>query len=128
MLTGILGLLDVPHGLFVPLHWYVSYLQGWFRRTGVHDYFLRTDVYGSNIGLTDKTALEVPDDQVSVLREGSIDAFIAWLSYIFMAWSFKGVLIFLYNKMTYVFASKHKMRHEVDSLNIGWVSGNIGCQ
>ncbi|OJJ89061.1 uncharacterized protein ASPGLDRAFT_139214 [Aspergillus glaucus CBS 516.65] len=62
--------------------------------------YLCTDVYGSNIGLTDKTALEVPDDQVPVLREGSIDAFVAWLSYIFMAWSFKGVLIFLYNKMT----------------------------
>lgn len=42
-------------------------------RTGVHDYFLRTDVYGSNIGLTEKTALEVPDDKVPVLREGSIE-------------------------------------------------------
>ncbi|BCR83327.1 uncharacterized protein ACHE_10729A [Aspergillus chevalieri] len=62
--------------------------------------YLCTDVYGSNIGLTEKTALEVPDDKVPVLREGSIDAFIAWLSYIFMAWSFKGVLIFLYNNMT----------------------------
>jgi len=97
-------------------------------RTGVHSYFLRADVYGSNIGLTEKTALEVPDDQVPVLREGSIDAFIAWLSYIFMAWSFKGVLIFLYNKMTYVLAVKHNLRPKVDSLDIGWVFGNIDWQ
>lgn len=97
-------------------------------RTGVHDYSLRTDVHGSNIGLTDKTALEVPDDQVPVLREGSIDAFIAWLSYIFMAWSFKGVLIFLYNKMTYVFRFEAQFATKVDSLDIGWVYGSTGWQ
>ena len=46
--------------------------------------------------------MEVPDDQVAALRLGSIHAFIAWLSYIFMAWSFKGVLLLLYNQLTYV--------------------------
>lgn len=58
------------------------------------------DVNGSNIGLDEKSALEVPDDQVPILRKGSIQAFIAWLSYIFMVWSFKGVLMFLYNRLT----------------------------
>ncbi|CBF71747.1 hypothetical protein AN6924.2 [Aspergillus nidulans FGSC A4] len=62
--------------------------------------YLCTDVYGSNIGLNEQTALEVPDDQVEDLREGSIYAFIAWLSYIFLVWSFKGVLIFLYSRLT----------------------------
>lgn len=46
--------------------------------------------------------MEVPDDQVASLRLGSIHAFIAWLSYIFMVWSFKGVLLLLYNQLTYV--------------------------
>lgn len=46
--------------------------------------------------------MEVPDDQVAALRLGSIHAFIAWLSYIFLAWSFKGVLLLLYNQLTYV--------------------------
>ncbi|THC91824.1 hypothetical protein EYZ11_008717 [Aspergillus tanneri] len=59
-----------------------------------------TDVYGSNIGLTEKTAMEVPDDMAAKLRKGSIFAFIAWLSYIFMVWSFKGVLMFLYSRLT----------------------------
>ncbi|KAL4771973.1 hypothetical protein BDW60DRAFT_207705 [Aspergillus nidulans var. acristatus] len=62
--------------------------------------YLCTDVYGSNIGLNAQTALEVPDDKVEDLREGSIYAFIAWLSYIFLVWSFKGVLIFLYSRLT----------------------------
>ncbi|KAL4737447.1 hypothetical protein BDV11DRAFT_191742 [Aspergillus similis] len=62
--------------------------------------YLCTDVYGSNIGLNTQTALEVPDDQVEDLREGSIYAFVAWLSYIFLVWSFKGVLIFLYSRLT----------------------------
>ena len=61
-----------------------------------------SDVYGSNIGLTPKSAMEVPDDEVAALRLGSIHAFIAWLSYIFLAWSFKGVLLLLYNQLTYV--------------------------
>ncbi|KAI9038877.1 uncharacterized protein KD926_010210 [Aspergillus affinis] len=58
------------------------------------------DVYGSNIGLTEKTAMEVPDEEVAILRKGSIYAFVAWLSYIFMVWSFKGVLMFLYGRLT----------------------------
>ncbi|KXG53247.1 uncharacterized protein PGRI_002970 [Penicillium griseofulvum] len=62
--------------------------------------YLCTDVYGSNIGLNEKTAMEVPDSQVATLRTGSIHAFIAWLSYVFMVWSFKGVLMFFYNRLT----------------------------
>ncbi|KAJ5503865.1 hypothetical protein N7463_006739 [Penicillium fimorum] len=62
--------------------------------------YLCNDVYGSNIGLNEKTAMEVPDNQVTALRTGSIDAFIAWISYICMVWSFKGVLMFLYNRLT----------------------------
>ncbi|KAL4951926.1 hypothetical protein BDW69DRAFT_185888 [Aspergillus filifer] len=62
--------------------------------------YLCTDVYGSNIGLNEQSALEVPDSQVGALREGSIYAFISWLAYIFMVWSFKGVLIFLYSRLT----------------------------
>lgn len=45
--------------------------------------------------------MEVPDDEVAILRKGSIYAFVAWLSYIFMVWSFKGVLMFLYSRLTY---------------------------
>ncbi|KAJ5253490.1 hypothetical protein N7505_012153 [Penicillium chrysogenum] len=62
--------------------------------------YLCTDVYGSNIGLNEKTAMEVPDSQVATLRTGSIDAFVAWVSYVFMVWLFKGVLMFLYNRLT----------------------------
>ncbi|XHF99972.1 hypothetical protein AWENTII_003449 [Aspergillus wentii] len=58
------------------------------------------DVYGSNIGLNNETAMQIPDSEVGRLRQGSIFAFIAWLSYIFMVWSFKGVLMFLYNRIT----------------------------
>ncbi|PYI10957.1 hypothetical protein BO78DRAFT_457935 [Aspergillus sclerotiicarbonarius CBS 121057] len=62
--------------------------------------YLCTDVYGSNIGLNETTAAEVPDDAGSSLRKGSIYAFLAWLVYILMVWSFKGVLVFLYNRLT----------------------------
>ncbi|KAL4932958.1 uncharacterized protein BDV17DRAFT_299478 [Aspergillus undulatus] len=62
--------------------------------------YLCTDVYASNIGLNEETAAQVPDDQVEFLRKGSIFAFIAWLSYIFMVWSFKAVLLFLYSRLT----------------------------
>ncbi|OQE43494.1 hypothetical protein PENCOP_c003G08727 [Penicillium coprophilum] len=62
--------------------------------------YLCNDVYGSNIGLDEKTAMEVPDSQVVVLRTGSIHAFVAWISYVCMVWSFKGVLMFLYNRLT----------------------------
>ena len=63
---------------------------------------IRKDVNGSNIGLTEKTAMELPDEKVHSYREGSIYAFVAWISYICMVWSFKGVLMFLYNRITLV--------------------------
>ncbi|UCK58905.1 hypothetical protein AFCA_001738 [Aspergillus flavus] len=58
------------------------------------------DVYGSNIGLNEKTAELIPDEKVSGIRKGSICAFIAWITYICMVWAFKGVLVFLYNRLT----------------------------
>ncbi|PYH89990.1 hypothetical protein BO71DRAFT_335427 [Aspergillus ellipticus CBS 707.79] len=70
--------------------------------------YMCTSVYSSNIGLNETTAAEVPDDKVPDLRQGSIYAFLAWLSYIFMAWAFKGVLVFLYNRLT-VGLSQHRL-------------------
>ncbi|GAB1194351.1 hypothetical protein APSETT444_003596 [Aspergillus pseudonomiae] len=58
------------------------------------------EVYGSNIGLNEKTAELIPDEKVSDIRKGSICAFIAWVTYICMVWAFKGVLVFLYNRLT----------------------------
>ncbi|BCR86005.1 uncharacterized protein ACHE_21463S [Aspergillus chevalieri] len=44
--------------------------------------------------------MEVPDSEVPKLRQGGIYAFVAWISYICLVWSFKGVLMFLYNRIT----------------------------
>lgn len=46
--------------------------------------------------------MEVPDSEVHKLQQGGIYAFIAWISYICLVWSFKGVLMFLYNRITSV--------------------------
>lgn len=46
--------------------------------------------------------MEVPDSEVPKLRQGGIYAFVAWISYICLVWSFKGVLMFLYNRITSV--------------------------
>ena len=54
--------------------------------------------------------MEVPDDKVHTFRQGSIYAFVAWTSYILLVWSFKGVLLFLYYRITLVFAGR-KERH-----------------
>ncbi|KAJ5689627.1 hypothetical protein N7462_004019 [Penicillium macrosclerotiorum] len=62
--------------------------------------YLCTAVHKSNIGLNNKTAMEIPDDEIADYRAGSIDAFIAWISYIALVWAFKGVLMFLYGRMT----------------------------
>lgn len=60
------------------------------------------DNTGSNIGLNEKSAMEVPDSEVHKLQQGGIFAFLAWISYICLVWSFKGVLMFLYNRITSV--------------------------
>lgn len=60
------------------------------------------DDTGSNIGLNEKSAMEVPDSEVHKLQQGGIYAFVAWISYICLVWSFKGVLMFLYNRITSV--------------------------
>ncbi|KAE8353473.1 hypothetical protein BDV28DRAFT_107261 [Aspergillus coremiiformis] len=59
-----------------------------------------TQVYGSNIGLDSQTAELIPDELVPQIRTGSICAFVAWVTYICMVWAFKGVLVFLYNRLT----------------------------
>jgi len=46
--------------------------------------------------------MEVPDSEVHKLEKGGIYAFVAWISYICLVWSFKGVLMFLYNRITSV--------------------------
>lgn len=60
----------------------------------------KTDVYGSNIGLSTETALQIPDSQVQSYKIGSVCAFVAWIAYILAVWAFKGVLVFLYTRLT----------------------------
>ncbi|PLB40376.1 uncharacterized protein BDW47DRAFT_135147 [Aspergillus candidus] len=62
--------------------------------------YLCTDVYGSNIGLTPETARDIPDDEVPSYRIGSVCGFVAWIAYIVAVWAFKGVLVFLCNRLT----------------------------
>ncbi|KAE8347035.1 hypothetical protein BDV24DRAFT_158029 [Aspergillus arachidicola] len=76
-----------------------------------------TDVYGSNIGLNEKTAELIPDEKVSGIRKGSICAFIAWITYICMVWAFKGVLVFLYNRLTMGLA-QHRLTRIVGGVTI----------
>ena len=78
------------------IKWYIPFFRP------LRPLTIRKDVHGSNIGLTEKTAAELPDEMVHSYRQGSIYAFVAWISYIFMVWSFKGVLMFLYNRITLV--------------------------
>ncbi|OJJ80132.1 uncharacterized protein ASPGLDRAFT_1502724 [Aspergillus glaucus CBS 516.65] len=70
----------------------------WWTMHTVFLYLL--DNTGSNIGLNEKSAMEVPDSEVHKLQQGGIFAFLAWISYICLVWSFKGVLMFLYNRIT----------------------------
>ena len=90
------------------MHTVMLYLTGKTVQWSIHLFrplrslIIRKDVNGSNIGLTEKTAMELPDEKMHSYREGSIYAFVAWISYICMVWSFKGVLMFLYNRITLV--------------------------
>ena len=59
-----------------------------------------TVVYNSNVGLDDKTAMMIPDNQLGSYRTGSICAFVAWIAYILSVWGFKTALVFLYNRLT----------------------------
>ncbi|KAB8266137.1 hypothetical protein BDV32DRAFT_1502 [Aspergillus pseudonomiae] len=77
-----------------------------------------TQVYGSNIGLNEKTAELIPDEKVSDIRKGSICAFIAWVTYICMVWAFKGVLVFLYNRLTMGLA-QHRLTRIVGIITVG---------
>lgn len=100
MLTGAdmkPDFLDYAHCLSLPMHMLVGSSHA--RLMPTHP---ETAVHKSNIGLNEKTAMEIPDELVPDYRSGSIDAFIAWISYITTVWAFKGVLMFLYNRMTYV--------------------------
>ncbi|KAI3323400.1 hypothetical protein HD806DRAFT_535225 [Xylariaceae sp. AK1471] len=55
---------------------------------------------GSNIGLNEQTALAVPDGDVPRLAEGSKLAYAAWIFFILLIWTLKGVLLLLYNRLT----------------------------
>ncbi|KAL2860814.1 uncharacterized protein BJX67DRAFT_386262 [Aspergillus lucknowensis] len=57
-------------------------------------------LFGNNIGLDYKTAELVPDHMVPRIRKGSQLAFAAWVFYILLVWSLKGVVIFLYSRIT----------------------------
>lgn len=60
-----------------------------------------TGLYGNNIGLNEQTAMLVPDAQVPHLELGSKLAFMNWIWYLCYIWCLKGVLLCLYNKLTY---------------------------
>ncbi|KAL4799610.1 hypothetical protein BDV19DRAFT_385378 [Aspergillus venezuelensis] len=79
--------------------------------------YLCTAVYSSNIGLNDETAMQIPEEQVRSYRIGSICAFVAWLAYIFAVWAFKGVLVFLYTRLT-MGLWQHRLSLAVGALTI----------
>ena len=49
--------------------------------------------------------MAVPDDEVPQLVKGSKHAYVAWVFYIALIWSLKGVLLFFYNRLTFVASS-----------------------
>ncbi|KAI9926619.1 hypothetical protein ASPWEDRAFT_187222 [Aspergillus wentii DTO 134E9] len=57
-------------------------------------------LFGNNIGLNPETAAAIPDSQVPQLVKGSKHAYAAWIFYILLVWSLKGVVIFLYSRIT----------------------------
>lgn len=63
---------------------------------------LYAGVFGNNIGLNSVTAMQVLDSQVPKLELGSKLAFMNWIWYMCYIWCLKGVLLCLYNKLTYV--------------------------
>lgn len=58
--------------------------------------------FGNNIGLNEETALKVLDSEVPKLVKGSKHAYVAWVFHILLIWSLRGVLLFLYNRLTFV--------------------------
>ncbi|KAL4969811.1 uncharacterized protein BDV14DRAFT_195341 [Aspergillus stella-maris] len=79
--------------------------------------YLCTAVYDSNIGLNDETAMQIPDHEIRSYRIGSICAFVAWLAYILAVWAFKGVLVFLYTRLT-MGLWQHRLSLAVGALTI----------
>ncbi|KAJ5735511.1 uncharacterized protein N7483_000636 [Penicillium malachiteum] len=59
-------------------------------------------IYGSNIGLTKVTAMEVTDSEMPDMILGSKLAFMNWIWYMSYLWCLKGVFLCLYWKLTYV--------------------------
>ncbi|KAE8154453.1 hypothetical protein BDV25DRAFT_126534 [Aspergillus avenaceus] len=57
-------------------------------------------LHGNNITLNEETAELVRDSEVPLLEKGSQLAFAAWVFYILLVWSLKGVVIFLYSRIT----------------------------
>ncbi|OJJ55947.1 hypothetical protein ASPSYDRAFT_60095 [Aspergillus sydowii CBS 593.65] len=80
--------------------------------------YLCTAVYSSNIGLNAETALQIPDSEVGLYKIGSVCAFVAWLAYILAVWAFKGVLVFLYTRLT-MGLWQHRLSLMVGALTAG---------
>lgn len=92
----MLDLLHPPNGYYLP-SWYVTLSIQY--RSLAND---NEGVFGNNIGLNATTAMQVPDTQVPKLVLGSKLAFMNWIWYLCYVWCLKGVLLCLYNKLTYV--------------------------
>ncbi|KAL4938769.1 hypothetical protein BDV06DRAFT_231539 [Aspergillus oleicola] len=58
------------------------------------------DILGTNIGLNEQTAMQVPESQIPNMILGSKLAFMNWIWYICYIWCLKGVLLCLYWKLT----------------------------
>ncbi|KAL4966032.1 uncharacterized protein BDV14DRAFT_199481 [Aspergillus stella-maris] len=58
------------------------------------------DVLGTNIGLNEETAMQVPEAQIPDMILGSKLAFMNWIWYMCYIWCLKGVLLCLYWKLT----------------------------
>ncbi|KAI9903503.1 hypothetical protein N3K66_000032 [Trichothecium roseum] len=63
------------------------------------DYILSTPGYPTNVSLDEKTAMEVPDDEVPAMRHASKIALFSWTMYLCMIFSFKGVVLCLMGRV-----------------------------
>ena len=61
----------------------------------------RAEVYGNNIGLSEKTAMLVPESKMPDMILGSKLAFTNWVWYLCYIWCLKAVFLCLYSKLTY---------------------------
>jgi len=71
------------------------------------------EILGNNIGLNEKTAMLIPQSQISDMVLGSKLAFMNWIWYMCYIWCLKGVLLCLYWKLTYV-CTENSNYHNAD--------------